>query len=257
MINITLTSDYGNTSHYIAAIKGNLYKSIENSLLIDISHSIEHFNKIQAAFVIGNTFKHFKDNSIHLVCVDASIVKYKQIVVVKFNNQFFVALDNGILNLIFADQNKEVWIYNQPIEGNQLFIENTYFVLIAKHIAAGKPLDEIAIKSELSNKLIMQNVIIEKDSMLASITFIDGFGNAFLNVNKKMFDDVRKGRKFKIFYARKEFFENISEHYNEVSLGAELILFNESNFLEIAINEGNASQLLGLRVGSKIIIEFF
>ncbi|MBJ7429545.1 MAG: SAM-dependent chlorinase/fluorinase, partial [Bacteroidia bacterium] len=51
MKNITLTSDYGNASHYAAAVKGNLYKSIANIQVVDVSHNIDKFNKLQAAFV--------------------------------------------------------------------------------------------------------------------------------------------------------------------------------------------------------------
>jgi S-adenosylmethionine hydrolase len=58
---ITLTSDYGNNSHYIASIKGNLLKHIINIQIVDVSHGIQKFNKIEAAFVLGNSYKNFKN----------------------------------------------------------------------------------------------------------------------------------------------------------------------------------------------------
>jgi S-adenosylmethionine hydrolase len=48
----------------------------------------------------------------------------------------------------------------------------------------------------------------------------------------------------------------MSWHYNEVSEGEKLCLFGISNFLEIAINKGNASTLLGLYPDEMIMIEF-
>ena len=39
--------------------------------------------------------------------------------------------------------------------------------------------------------------------------------------------------------------------------GTELLLFNSNNYMEITTNRGNASQLLGLKLNSKIMIEFF
>ena len=74
---ITLTSDYGNNSHYIASIKGNLLKNINNIQIVDVSHGIQKFNKIEAAFVLSNSYKNFANASIHLICVDTNIFEYK------------------------------------------------------------------------------------------------------------------------------------------------------------------------------------
>jgi S-adenosylmethionine hydrolase len=38
--------------------------------------------------------------------------------------------------------------------------------------------------------------------------------------------------------------------------GEELILFNENDYLEVAINKGRAASLLGLKLGNQVIIEF-
>jgi hypothetical protein len=112
------------------------------------------------------------------------------------------------------------------------------------------------INGKINYKLSHPNIEIHDQGIVAFVAFIDGFGNAILNVDKILFENVRNGRLFKIYYARKEFFYKINKHYKEVEKGEEAILFNSSGYLEIATNEGNASQLLGLRVGSKIMIEF-
>ncbi len=258
MKNITLTSDYGNASHYAAAVKGNLYKSIANIQVIDVSHTIDKFNKLQAAFVLKSIYKNFAPGSIHLICIDTNIYNYQRIIILVIDNQYFICLDNGILNLMFADEQTEIWLVNnQFYDANTTFIENSAFVSIANHLSQGLPLNQIAEPSLLNNQLVHANVQIDKDEIKASVVYIDGFGNAFINVNKSMFDEVGSGRKFKIHYARKDYFSQIVKHYKEVKLGAEAIMFNADGYLEIATNEGNASQLLGLRVGSKIIIEFY
>lgn len=258
MKNITLISDYGNASHYAAAVKGNLYKSIANIQVVDVSHNIDKFNKLQAAFVLKGIYKNFANDTIHLICVDTNIFVYQSIVVFLFDDQYFVCLDNGILNLMFGSQQGDIWIVkNQFYDNNTLFIENNAFITVAHHLASGLPIEQIAEKGNLNNQLVHANVQVDKDEILASVVFIDGFGNAFINVDNTLFNSVCNGRKFKIHYARREFFERISKHYKEVKIGTEAILFNSEGYLEIATNEGNAAQLLGLRVGSKIIIEFY
>ncbi len=257
MKNITLISDYGNASHYAAALKGNLFKSIPNIRIIDISHTIEKFNKMQSAFILNSIYKNFDKGTVHLICVDTNLFMYEQIIIAKHQNQFFVALDNGILNLMFEGEAEEVWTINSDFcNFNDLFIENNAFVLIAKHLTANLPINLIATKGSLNYKLSHPNLEIHEHGIVALVAFIDGFGNAILNVDRALFEKLREERLFKIFYARKEFFKKINTHYKEVEIGEEAILFNSSGYLEIATNEGNASQLLGLRVGSKIMIEF-
>lgn len=258
MINITLISDFGNASHYSAAIKGNLYKNIPNCQIIDISHNIEKFNNFQAAFILKSLLNSFKDGTIHLVCVNTNIYNYQKIIIGFYKNQYFIATDNGLLNLVFDSNKAIIWELNPDHinEKETLFTENNQFVLIANHLANNIPLDSFAKKGSLSKQNLLQNFEADENGITASVVFIDGFGNAITNISKDSFFDIAKNKKFKIYYARKEFFTKIYTHYKEVQIGAELILFNSNNYLEIATNEGNASQLLGLRVGSKILIEF-
>lgn len=254
---ITLTSDYGNNSHYIAAIKGNLLKNIPSIQIVDISHGIDKFNKIETAFVLTNCYKNFDNGNIHLICVDTNIFEYENIVIAKHQNQYFIALDNGIINLIFNQKPDEVWVLKKSmLLQADLFIENNVFVQIAKHLVSNLPIAEIAEIGHLTHNLSLINTEIDEFGITANVAFIDGFGNIHFNLNKLEFEEVRNGRDFKIYYARKSYFDNISKHYNDVESGAELVLFNSNNYLEIAINKGNASQLLGLKTNSKIIIEF-
>ena len=74
---ITLTSDYGNNSHYIASIKGSLLNHITNIHIVDVTHGIQKFDKIESAFVLTNSYKNFTDGSIHLICVETNILEYK------------------------------------------------------------------------------------------------------------------------------------------------------------------------------------
>ena len=79
------------------------------------------------------------------------------------------------------------------------------------------------------------------------IIFVDNFENVIININKEDFEEQRKGRSFKIVFKRDEVIDRISESYADVNEGEKLALFNSANYLEIAINKGNAAGLLGLQ----------
>ena len=44
--------------------------------------------------------------------------------------------------------------------------------------------------------------------------------------------------------------------YNDVTVGEIIVLFNSMELMEIAINQGKASSLLGLSVDDSVMIEF-
>ena len=49
--------------------------------------------------------------------------------------------------------------------------------------------------------------------------------------------------------------QKISQVYNDVSIAEKLAIFDMNDYLQIAINKGNASSLLGLKVFDIIRIE--
>src|SRR5690606_37759457 len=82
------------------------------------------------------------------------------------------------------------------------------------------------------------------------VIFIDSFENVVLNIHRSTFESIRKGRDFKIVLKANESIDTISESYADVPEGEKLAYFNASGYLEIAINQGNASGLLGLQLYS-------
>jgi len=49
---ITLTTDFGLQDAYVSALKAQLYYQLEAPEIVDISHLIEPFHIIQAAYVL-------------------------------------------------------------------------------------------------------------------------------------------------------------------------------------------------------------
>jgi S-adenosylmethionine hydrolase len=55
---ITLTTDYGLKDHFVGALKGKYYLSIQASI-IDISHHIDPFNTVEASYIISAAYSSF------------------------------------------------------------------------------------------------------------------------------------------------------------------------------------------------------
>ncbi|MEQ9303231.1 MAG: S-adenosyl-l-methionine hydroxide adenosyltransferase, partial [Marinoscillum sp.] len=60
---------------------------------------------------------------------------------------------------------------------------------------------------------------------------------------------------FEIYFGREKS-RKINKNYDEVDSGEVFILFNSNDYLQIGINKGNASELLGQSLDAPVIINF-
>ncbi|MFN4082273.1 MAG: S-adenosyl-l-methionine hydroxide adenosyltransferase family protein [Bacteroidia bacterium] len=251
---ITLTSDYGFSSTYASALKGAIYQSISQVQVIDINNNIQPFNIIQAAFVLKNNWFYFPEKTIHFICVDTNIGSNNNVLIAKKNNHYFIGVDNGIFSLMF-DEYDEIYKINTNNETRNLFVELELFIPAAGNIFNNVALDKMYEKSTIANKKQNQMPIINNNVLSGSVMFIDGYGNALTNINKDLFYNFVNNSEFKIFYRPRYTINEIRNGYFFKENGEEIALFNSNNLLQFSVNQGSASQLLGLKFGSPILIE--
>lgn len=254
---ITLTTDLGYKDFYQAALKGSLVRMYPAARIIDISHEIPPFDIRHAAFVIKNAFPHFPDNSVHLIGIDSVFNKNTRYIALRYKNHYFVGADNGIFSLIMEGKAQEIVEINLIQDLKYLHFPLTdIFAKAASHLAKGGKLKEIGDPIDSTVERTVIQPVIENDSLRGSVVFVDSFGNVVSNISKELFNKFQKNRDFVLSFRRNETIRQMSWHYNEVPEGEKLCLFGISNYLEIAINKGNASQLLGLNQGDIIRVDF-
>ena len=254
---ITLTSDLGYKDFYQAALKGSILSTLPNVNIIDITHEIQAFNISRAAFILKNCFYYFPKHTVHLIGIDTVYSEQNKYIAVKYKDHYFVGSDNGIFSLMFDEDPQEIVEINIMQDLKFLhFPLADIFVKAACHLAAGGNLQEIGIPSHSLEQRMSLHPIVEPHQIKGSVIFVDSFQNVITNVTKNLFTKVQQGRKFTLSFRRNETINQLSWHYNEVPEGEKLCLFGISDHLEIAINKGNASGLLGLNVGDIIRIDF-
>jgi len=60
---LTLTSDWGTKDYYVSAVKGKILSLLPETTIVDITHEIEPFNSIEAAYIIKNAYKNFPEGT--------------------------------------------------------------------------------------------------------------------------------------------------------------------------------------------------
>jgi len=257
---ITLTSDLGTKDSYLASVKGSIYSQLETAKIVDITNDIAPFNIQQAAYVLRNCFKDFPHGTIHIISVDDELSIKNEHLAVKANGHYFIAADNGLFSLLLNEVKAEkiVRLNISQTTNCMTFATKNIFVPAACHLARGGTMEIIGTEvTDFEIKRTELKAVIEKDMIRGAVIYVDSYGNATTNISKEVFEAVQRGRSFSILFGREdEQITNISSKYKEVPQSEKLAIFGENNLLQIAINQGKANKLLGLKLHEIIRIEF-
>ncbi|RZK43197.1 MAG: hypothetical protein EOO90_04340 [Pedobacter sp.] len=254
---ITLTTDLGSKDFYQAALKGSILTILPTANIVDITHEVPSFNISYAAFVLKNVYRYFPKNTVHLIGIDSVFSESTKYVALKYKDHFFVGADNGIFSLLFEDQPEE--IVELSIMQDLKFLHFPLvdiFVKAATTLAKGGKLKDVGIATAEIEQRTLLHPVIERDIIRGSVIYIDTFCNVITNITKDLFTKIQRNRDFTLYFRKNETINQLSWHYNEVQEGEKLCLFGISNHLEIAINKGKASGLLGLHLNDIVRVEF-
>ena len=272
---ITLTTDFGIKDHFIANIKGAILTELPQVNLVDISHQISPFNILEAAYIIQNSYKSFPVGTIHIIGVDSELNPENKHLVVKFEGQYFICADNGIMSMaclnIEPEKIVEINIHDKLISN---FSVLDVFVKVACHISRGGKLEVIgkSIDKIKSVKNLTPFINESKNQIIGNVIYIDNYGNVITNITRSFFREISKSREFEIS-VRSYKFKKIHSKYSDIvnfsideskrnNDGQALAIFNSSLNLEIAIyksnpvNFGTAASLMGLNILDTVTVNF-
>jgi len=262
---ITLTTDFGLKDYFVGALKGSIYKELNDANIIDISHGVSPFNIQECAYILENAYNNFPKGSIHIVGVDSEPTPENQHIAVLLDGHYFITANNGVIGLITSEISPEKVVeINIPNPSEGSFPVMDVFVKVACHIARGGTLEVVGKAFQNLKDLtgFLPSVTDNGNKIIGSVIYIDNYGNVVTNIQKKFFDAYRKGRDFEI-NARTTKITKVHHKYSDIinfdiekskrkGAGDLLALFNTSEYIELAIYKsdlntvGGASTLLGL-----------
>lgn len=256
---ITLTTDLGLKDHYVAVLKAVMLGINKGIRFIDISHEIPPQDIMACAWVLKNAAFYFPENTIHLVAVDPTAGTSRNPLAVKIKNQIFIGPDNGVFSLIADKEGAELFeLTNEDYflpSHSPTFQARDIFAPVAAHVASGVSLEWVGRRISSMQTYRWAIPTDDKDSINGWVVHIDRFGNLITNISKALVISTSKGRTSKI-YAGNTIITGFSSVYANVPDGEALAYFGSSDMLEIAINKGNAQQLLGVQKGTSVTVLF-
>ena len=255
---ITLTSDWGTSDYYVAAVKGVILSQLPSATIVDITHEIIPFNIAQAGFTLRNCYKNFPEGTIHIIAVESVESKDFPHVVVKSRGQYFIATDNGIFGHILDGQFDElVEIRTEQDTNYYTFCTRDRFAKVAVMIAKGEPLSNIGVPRDHLNNGGVFRAIVKNNVIEGIVMHIDVYDNLITNISRELFEEVGKGRDF-VIRVKGDLYtvDEISECYDDVDRLDPVALFGTHGYLEIALNHAKMSSLWGIDLRSPIQVVF-
>jgi S-adenosylmethionine hydrolase len=115
---------------------------------------------------------------------------------------------------------------------------------------------------KLGDELCLQDVVhldnlgahfSENGELVGKIVTIDNFGNLITNIDFKKLKEVHQtGQEIIQIIIGSHVISGLSEIYNSVQPKTSLALIGSRGYLEIAVNKGNAAQVLNVEKGAEV-----
>ena len=252
---ITFMSDFGESDHYVAAVKARILGINPGLQILDISHYIEAHNIAHGAYVLRSVFHEFAKGTVHLVAVDCKNNSSFRFLAMKIEDHFFVGPDNGILSLISEKEPSGITEIKWQGDKKSAFPAADILARAAALLASGKSLDDVGSYTTEFNRLLDRQIRATKKQITGSVIRVDHYGNLITNIPGHLFEQLCNNRSFTVNFAR-ESLNTINKPYDLLEDGDCYVIFNNFGFLEIGIYRGNASELLGMGYDSPVNIYF-
>jgi len=254
---ITLTTDFGLKDSYAAEMKAVILSISPNVVIVDVSHEIEKFNIRMGAYVLASAAPYFPKGTVHVAIVDPGVGTRRRPIVILTNRSIYVGPDNGILSLVAAKEGIE---QIRQITNKKLMmprISNTFhgrdiFAPVAAHLSKGIPLSQVGPKIERIQMPSFAKPAKFKNGLLGEIIDIDDFGNIVTDIRAEMIKPIAKTGIVTIMLGKTKTKLTLCNAYAEALKNETIGIIGSHDFLEIAVNQGNASKVLTAHIGNKV-----
>jgi hypothetical protein len=253
---IALLTDFGLRDHYAASMKGVALGICPEATLVDISHDIAPHDVLGGALELAAAYRYFPAGTVFLTVIDPGVGSARRGIAAEAGQYRFVAPDNGVLGLVFADTPPKRIVelserrYARPtvsrtFEGRDRFAPAAAWLAKGVDLAAlGRPLASI-------ERLEVPRPVVGDASIDGEVLRVDRFGNLVTNIDRRTFETAMAGVGLTLTLGGRHVSKVVST-YADAAPGELCALFGSSDHLEIALNGGNAADALGLGRGAAV-----
>jgi len=258
---VALITDYGTRDSYVSEVKAVILRYRRDVQLVDITHMVEAFNEVEAAFILRCAAKTFPPGTVFLCIVDPGVGSGRQAIMIETRTEKkFIGPDTGFMYPAAEIENIDTvyridyGMIGAPTSGT--FHGRDVFAVLAGMIISGIDVKKVLTPINDYRRIELPKPVIKLGEIVATILHIDRFGNVITNItpshlpsNMDRFDVI-------LHDGGKVFNVPLLGSYAGVEAGNPLLVIGGTGFLELSVNRGDASKIYSLRVGDRIILRY-
>ena len=231
--------------------------------MIDITHGIAPQDVLQGALVLANTLP-YMPAGVHVAVVDPEVGGDRKAVVLRGDDRLYVGPDNGLL-LVAAEKlggvEEAVEIANDdylvhPV--SRTFHGRDVFSPVAAHLARGVAVSELGPPLAVRGlcRLDVPRPEVGSSRVRVTVLYVDRYGNVQVNATT---DDLARaglgpGSRVEIAVGFETYYATVASTFADVRVGDILLYEDSYRNVALAINGGDAADMLSARPGTELRI---
>jgi S-adenosylmethionine hydrolase len=254
---ITLTTDFGTASPYVAAMKGVILGLNPRARLLDLSHDIPPQHLRHAAFFLAGAVPYFPAEVLHVVVVDPGVGSERAILYVEVDGHRLLVPDNGCWTSLLREDGPaprvirlEVPRYWRP-SVSATFHGRDVFAPAAAHLSLG--VDPALLGPPVTEwvRLTVPRPTVGMQAISGEVIFVDHFGNLITNIPAEQLQPPNV-----LQVGRQSFRRGFRwvRAYADAAPGTLLALTSSNGMLEVAVAQGNAAERLKATPGTSVTV---
>lgn len=252
---ITLTTDFGAGSSYVAAMKGVILGLNPAVRLIDLTHQIPPQDVRHAAYFLADSIPYFPVGAIHVVVVDPGVGTARRLLYAEVAGQRLLAPDNGCWTLIPGADRTNVAISLIEPRFWRSTVSDTFhgrdiLAPVAAHLSLAVTPAELGPPVTDWIRLQEPPATRTEKGIIGEVVCVDHFGNLITNIPADQYLALA-GQSIRVQVGIHAV-ERRVRTYGEAAAGTLVALISSSGRLEVAEVNGNAARRLQVGAGTPV-----
>jgi S-adenosylmethionine hydrolase len=255
---VTLTTDFGTGSSYVAALKGILLGVNPAARLIDLAHNIPPQDVRYASFFLRAAVPWFPAGTLHVVVVDPGVGTDRAILYAEVGGQRLLVPDNGCWTGLCDETGPpgRVLRLAEPrywrATVSRTFHGRDIFAPVAGHLSRGLDPGLLGPPAATWVQLDLPQPVLADASVTGEVVFIDPFGNLLTNIPGEALARW-PDRSVEVRVGQAAITRRV-QTYAEAEPGTLVALVSSLGTVEVAVCHGSAAVRLQAQVGTPVVV---
>jgi len=249
---VFILSDFGTRDTYAAQMKAAILSFTGyGTPVVDLTHEVNRGSIIHGAFHLRAALPHLPEGSVTLAVVDPGVGSSRGGLAALWRGRYLVAPDNGLVSLL--EPPVSLWKLPPPDSSvSKTFHGRDWFAPCAARLSVDPGWKDFLTILDDPVLLPRAAPVFQSSGIITAVLHEDRFGNCVLSIDSKRGIALKAT---KVFVSGGEVPVRMAGFYGEGRVNELMLIAGSQGFMELAVRDGSAAELLGLEPGMTVKLQ--